>query len=175
MIIVEGPDGSGKTTLVQHLADIFNLPISPRAVSKDTHALLDLKTYVEQTVNAGWQRKIYDRFSLISDPIYRLNMGKPVDVDMYQFEWQHEMFSRLIEEVRPLIIFCMPPWQIVRANIENDPDNVAIMGVIDRVYADYTVASAGCKVFMRHDVYIYDYTKPDAVSDVRIWLDGRIA
>ena len=49
MIIVEGPDGAGKTTVLQDLKTVFDLPVAPRVVSKETEAMVDgVRAYAEE-------------------------------------------------------------------------------------------------------------------------------
>lgn len=55
-IIVEGCDGSGKTTLVKHLAKIFNLEIEHDSTPQDY-------SHYMQRLNDG-KNTIYDRFFL---------------------------------------------------------------------------------------------------------------
>lgn len=174
MIIVEGPDGSGKTTLVNKIVADYQLPISPRAVSKETNALVDLKRYVEDTISQGWQRKLFDRFSLFSDPIYRLNLGKAPHTGMYNYKWQHEMFDRLIKDVRPILVFCLPPMEEVMKNLTGDLDNAAVFKHMPQIYADYTVLASMMQTMLSRDCYVYDYTSEGEGDGIRNWLRGAI-
>ena len=69
MIVVEGPDGSGKTTLVKRIMDSklgSELELMPRAVSKDAKSLTKIDDYIEEELGKGFGMRLYDRFALIS-------------------------------------------------------------------------------------------------------------
>ena len=68
MIIVEGPDGAGKTTLIRQLQERWpDLAVAPRVVSKDAEAMVDLQEWVNINLSDGPQYKIFDRHRLISE------------------------------------------------------------------------------------------------------------
>ena len=82
MLIVEGPDGAGKTQLIQRLRLNLQLELMPRVVSSDTEMMVDLQEWVNEDLHAGLKRAIYDRHRLISEPIYGPVLRKemqPVD------------------------------------------------------------------------------------------------
>ena len=72
MIIFEGPDGSGKSTAVERVADHFNLNKLRKAVSSDTQLQIDPRAYLEETLRQYITREpwLLDRFYLISGSIY---------------------------------------------------------------------------------------------------------
>ncbi|MCA1807247.1 MAG: ATP-binding protein [Actinobacteria bacterium] len=53
MIVVEGPDGAGKTTLIRDLSALLNIPVAPRVVSQETKAMVDLRQWTEDNVSRG--------------------------------------------------------------------------------------------------------------------------
>ena len=61
MIIVEGPDGAGKTTLVDKLARRFSLGVEPKIVRSDMSHDVSKKAWCEQNVAQGFQAKLFAR------------------------------------------------------------------------------------------------------------------
>ena len=64
MILVEGPDGAGKSTLVERLERDWGITREPRAVSKEAKALTPLGPYIEEELSKGFGMRLYDRFAL---------------------------------------------------------------------------------------------------------------
>lgn len=166
MIIVEGPDGAGKTTLVQELHNNFNLPIAPRVVSKEAKAMVDLKRWTERNVHEGFQYMIYDRHRLISEPIYGAVLRRRFEPGFDDTQWMYLMYYQFYCLCRPVVIYCLPPYKIVRDNILEDPDNKVVKNSIRRIYALYAAKAAHDAVM--NGALIYDYTKPESIEPVQI-------
>lgn len=170
MIIVEGPDGAGKTTLISKLSNDLQLPVAPRVVSKETKALTNLRNWTDQNLAAGFKLTIFDRHRLISDPIYRFILNKPVDTGLYDPQWlalAHLKFQR----IRPAIVYCLPPLEAVWANVKDDEDNVAVRDRIHAIYYDYVASMAQSMGNPRLRTFTYDYTRDqDGVEYDRILL-----
>lgn len=155
MIIVEGPDGGGKTSLARQLSAYMGLPIAPRVVSKEATAMTNLKVWTEQNVAKGFQHTIFDRHRLISQPIYGpiLKPDSPSEGFM-DYNWVGRMME-LFYDARPLIVFTMPRLETVMANIENDPDNTVVKDHIKAIYQGYVARAAietardpeGCTIY----------------------------
>lgn len=169
MIVVEGPDGAGKTTLIDYLREELNLPVAERVVSKDTKAMVNLKAWTEDNVNRGWQATIFDRHRLISEPIYGALMRKAFEPGFDDFQWFYMMNYMFYKNCRPVIIYCLPPWPIVEKNIANDPDNRAIAPKIRRIYQLYLAKAAyDC---VNHGARVYDYTQ-DSPQEIALWVNS---
>lgn len=143
MIIVEGPDGAGKTTLVQHLAQKFNIPVAERVVDQDTKPLIDdLKHWTESNLKHGLQWMIFDRHRLISEPIYAPCMGRVAQPGFDDIQW---FTARMIDftRVRPFIVYCLPPFEKVAQNLADDFKNRAIFDHIEPIYNAYVAQAAG--------------------------------
>lgn len=144
MIIVEGPDGAGKTALVQHLAKKYDIPIAERVVAKDTHPVagVDLKHWTETNLKAGLQWKIFDRHRLISEPIYSACMNRKTHEGFDDIGW---LTGRMIDftRIHPFIVYCLPPYSTVESNLQDDEDNTAIWGYAESIYNLYLAAAAG--------------------------------
>lgn len=158
MIVLEGPDGGGKTHLSLQLRKATGLPIHARASdsltgpTKDLYGwtVADLTTWNEQPLS------IYDRHPLTSEHIYGphvrgsvrpgFEMGNPELSQMRKFFRQHA-----------LIIVCLPPLEVVKDNVASEVEQMA--GVIENIDFIYN-----CYYMMMHvwpvDSHIarYDYT-----------------
>lgn len=103
MIIIEGMDNTGKTTLVNHLLGKFDLD-----VRKGCGPQGDQLEWVKRELKDPSERTIYDRFTLISEVIYGpICRGKSGIPQPYADHLMHELLRR-----RPLFIFCtrLFPW-----------------------------------------------------------------
>lgn len=156
MLIVEGPDGAGKTTLIAELKRYLPWPVAPKVVDKDTQRMVNIEDWVVENLERGYQRTIFDRHRLLSEPIYGPvlrgdHAWEPMMDGRYE-EW----FSRLVN-IRPVILYCLPPFEVVKANVENDPDNSVVAPVIAPLYSGYVTQSA-MMLETRAPTVIYDYT-----------------
>lgn len=123
MIIVEGMDNAGKTTLVDRLSeDLKLLRISNR---KRPTGLTDMYWYAISMVELSKQYPtIFDRWQIISEPIYGpicRGTDWPSQADLYALE-------AMTTAVNPLIIYCRPPDEVIL----NFGDRPQMEGVIDQ-------------------------------------------
>lgn len=175
MIIVEGPDGGGKTTIVKVLTEWTGFPVMPRVVSKDTEAMTDLKKWVEEDNDRGTSLAIYDRHRLISEPIYSPILREEQTPGFTDWVWMAEQLGRLHRRM-PLMVFCLPPLETVLENTLDDPDNIAVAHKMQAIYAAYVHRAAMEKSRWPSLTIIYDYTK-DSIDVFNTWfpyLDQRI-
>jgi hypothetical protein len=160
IIVVEGPDGAGKTTLINKLVEMTGLPVAPRVVSKDAEAMVDLQAWVEDNVTQGFQPVIFDRHRLFSEPIYGPILRESFEPGFDNLCWFNEMLTKFYE-CKPVMIYCLPPFETVRRNTQADPDNRVVQDhhTIKQVWSMYFN-----KVMTDHvlygDAWIYDYTHP---------------
>lgn len=137
MIIVEGPDGAGKTTLIRQLQEKWpDLEVAPRVVSKDAEAMVDLQMWVNDNLSQGPQYKIFDRHRLISEFIYGPILRKEQQPGFSSDIWVWHSLRRF-ERLRPVLIYCLPPLEVVKANIAGDTDNRVVWDHIEGIYTAY--------------------------------------
>lgn len=167
MLIVEGPDGGGKTTLVEELTLLTRWPVAERVVSKQANAMTDLRVWTTANLREGFQRTIFDRHRLISDPVYRFALPhKQPDPELYEQEWLTSAMD-LFAYIDPIIVFCMPPIEVVRANLEGDKDNDVVRDHMDKIYYAYNVQWAHLRSWGKWrftSVIWYDYTNKEQAS-----------
>lgn len=160
MIIVEGPDGAGKTTLIRNIAEAYpDLEVAPRVVSKETNALTDMKRWVNDNLTEGFQYRLFDRHRLISEFIYGpILRGNDQHSGFDDGGWVYWSLKRF-QEINPLIIYCLPPFNAVQFNVNQGDDNLAVQDHIKAIYAGY-VHRATLDMLAGRNVVIYNYTDP---------------
>ena len=172
MIIVEGPDGAGKTTLLKRLEAHFDLPVAPRVVSKEAEAMVNLQHWVEHNLSLGWQAVLFDRHRLISEPIYGSILRNVFEPGFDDFEWLSAMYMKFYE-LKPIIIYCLPPYHTVRDNVRQDPDNKVVWQTIRKIYSCYVAQAARDAVVA--DALIYDYEQtPDVPTSFLVHIEYRL-
>lgn len=160
MIVIEGPDHGGKTTLVKDLSERYSLPVAERVVGKDTESLVpSLKAWTEDNVARGWQATIFDRHRLISEPIYGPILRNRPEPGFSDAWWLASMYRMFYGYCRPLIIYCMPDLDVVlegaAKDIENQP--IAVRRNLTKIYSAYA-AKAGSDGVLA-GALIYDYQR----------------
>jgi nicotinamide riboside kinase len=176
VIIIEGPDGSGKSTLVNKLAQELRLPVADKVVASDTTAMTDLVKWTEDNVARGFQPTIFDRHRLISEPIYGPILKPRQDPSFCDLSWLSQQLW-LFYGCKPVIIYCLPDIRTVRANVaREDTDNSVVASRIAAIYAAYV--NRATLDFTRGVGRLYNYETTrfdDIVGWVNFKLDGRIS
>jgi hypothetical protein len=177
MLVVEGPDGAGKSTLARRLSMELGWPIAPKVVDSRTMPLTDMREWVEQNLEAGLQKTIFDRHRLISEPIYGPLLRGTMDPGFDDAWWLRRMHTRF-RELHPMVIFCLPPLEACVHNITDDAENDAVVLHIEPIYWLYFNAAASWD--SRGDdtdwSYVWDYTVDDftgLMRHVRDWMFGK--
>lgn len=158
VIVVEGPDGAGKTTLVDAIAKKYGLTVGERLRDRtrlhettvaDTFRALSQAVACDHPRPVIWDRLFYS--DLVYAPVVR---KEPSRFNKAQ--------SRLIRHVLNALdcpfILCLPPLPIVRQNVELDPRS-QMSGVLENIidiYEGYLrLAETG---MLPQNYIIYDYT-----------------
>lgn len=167
---MEGPDGGGKTSLIQRLQEQLHLDVAPRAVNKDTEAMVDLRVWVDENLDAGFQQLIFDRHRLISEliygPIMRPQAPEPGFLDL---TWLGPRMDRFYA-IKPVIIYCLPSLRAVEDNVWDDPDNAAIRDKIRAIYQGYICRAAIDYHVHRENVHVWNYETSPQVHGLPGWL-----
>lgn len=163
MLIFEGPDGAGKTTLIQQFTENFDLEVAPRVVSKEAQAMTDLQVWVDRNLDMGFQYKIFDRHRLISESIYGPVLRHHQSTGFNDLTWMGPRIRRFYD-IKPIIIYCLPPLQVVINNIKNDGDNAVVQEHIEAIYTAYVAKAAMDHAHYRGSVHVWDYTRSPQVK-----------
>lgn len=179
-VVVEGPDGAGKSTVVKYLSTITDTPVA-RRISDSIRGVRgkDLARYVDGdmgqwTNNASadtslhaqaWRSttpsRIYDRYPLISEPIYGLHVRKAPQPAFMTF-WYREAWKKFLA-LDPLVIWCLPPYDEVVKHVHPDRDMDGVWSNILPLYRAYWIAAMS---FPGTSI-VYDYTtdEPGGMSE----------
>lgn len=171
MIIVEGLDNTGKTTLINQLAPMFFLR---QVKSLGPAPLLQHLEWIVTALNEEDTHIIYDRFSVISESVYGVMLrGDSV------FKNLSEDLLRLTLRKLPLIIYCRPPREAIfnwgeRPQMDRVKENAAsLLGRYDAAIEYILGLNNG------QNVIYYDYTQAGSLESLTkavvgyfTWRDG---
>ena len=165
MIVIEGPDGAGKTTLLNDLQrGVPRLTLQSRHSTSEGGPISNLVEWVEHHLvwnrpNNPHRRRLYDRFPLISEPIYGPAIRGGV-VDKFNNPlWLAEAWAEFWSH-DPLIVVCLPPLRVVRANLSMEPQMAGVRENIDRIWWSYYSLMVAIKGAGKHVVcmnYMAEY------------------
>jgi hypothetical protein len=166
-VIVEGPDGSGKSTMVERIHTTLGLPVHERASTSKGGPVDDLAGWVERDLawmqGSATQAMVYDRHPIISEPIYGPNVRGWALPGFRPVTDRLQLASRRLEITKhAVIIFCRPPIHVVRDNVEATLDNqlAGVLAALPAIYQGYRQA----EYFWPGLAWHYDYTTDDVES-----------
>lgn len=171
-IILEGPDGTGKTTLGKRLGEEFGVPYfyagGPPAGDKGIRETCELQ--LKRTASPC----VLDRVSFISELCYRAVMD-PVFVARSQVSVTR--YLALALKNRPIIVFCMAEGGLERATRETYEEDdftaqlrVHMPAIIARYHRVFAEIANGYRVLLRYD---FTETTHDELIENILTMDKR--
>jgi hypothetical protein len=164
IVILEGPDGAGKTTLARELCASYDLEYHHEGPPPlDVDPLLFYGKLLQDARTAG-RRVVFDRMALgerVYGPIYRKKDR------LGELGWR--VFVRLIRAAGARQILCLPSYEVCRASWASGREELLkTEDAFARSYHAYvSLAARGIGGFR------YDYTKPMQRTDLGVFLfDG---
>ena len=175
MIIVDGVDNTGKTTLAQELAEKYDLPLrKSTGPQKDNPEIV--KEFIYSTLERDLQDEvIYDRHALITEKVYGpVLRGKNVLEEIEDSYYLLYMFK----QTRPLIIYTVLPAEEIKATFEERDQLEGVYENVDELYRRFNklagqLRSAGFQVIK----YNYKGDDKDKLMEVveEYLLQGEVA
>lgn len=180
-IIVEGPDGGGKTTLARRVEQDYN-----RKYTRPEQALLSSTEGPGEGLVEWWDHqlaqgdrylahRIFDRCFYISDPIYQ---QAQYDRDLLVPGDQLARGIHRLWNVEPIIIFCIPPTSIQLANVRQSGRS-QLRNVTDealeKISNQYWAYWAMWSNALYDSILLYDYTEDDAYDRLTVTLETVMA
>jgi hypothetical protein len=145
LIIVEGPDGAGKSRLAAHLSKELSIPLSAHSRLTDVQRndpgyrspdQVRERTYLGliKAVKGDEPAEIHDRF-LYSELVYSEVYGRRPCFGFY--ESRH--ISRVLMALECPVIFCLPPLEIIQARMLPDEHMEGAYQRIAQIHATYSM------------------------------------
>ncbi|AGI12317.1 thymidylate kinase [Mycobacterium phage FF47] len=157
-IIVEGPDGAGKTTLIQELQYLFpGLEVHPRFCTSTGGPIANLSEAVFKDVQARPTHFIYDRHPVVSEYVYRTCVP-PAEGPSGAFLSDSMMRIRQRIARHSLMIWCLPSLTAVMTNIMDDDQMPGVRENITKIYNLYQQH----RVFWPGRSVVFNYQQHDA-------------
>lgn len=158
MIICEGPDNAGKTTLLKRLSGEFYLPIIKSPGPMEEKEIF--KWCINQMYHPDSDFIFYDRFAAISDCIYGplIRGGSPF------IEKEEGKAIQNLLKYKAVIIYCRPPEENILNFQKPEMD-----GVIDNAHKminDYDELT-GRLLINGWNILLYDYTHQGDYSFIK--------
>lgn len=160
MIIVEGPDGAGKSHLVQKLSAELHLPVHERASHGVEGPIANHYDWAHRDVvtMADQELAIYDRHPLISEYIYG-PICRGILPPAFATSNAHVLVRMMAPRV--LVVLCRPPNERLKSSVSVQRDMPGVTENVERIAAAYDAM----RIFWPGRVVTYDYTAgPDDLN-----------
>lgn len=161
MIIVEGPDGAGKSSLIEKLSITLSIPVHERASDSVGGPVSNISVWAYNDVTAQPSKplSIYDRHPLISEYVYGPIVRQHLSPDMLS-PTMHLCIRMLARQA--LVIFCRPPIEEIARNVVKAPQMSGVAEHIGRIISAYDAL----RMFWPGRSLLFDYTDPSSFTDI---------
>ena len=156
-LLLEGPDGGGKTTLAQDL----DWPTASYGEEAQKYEFLFNAIF-------NWPKTelVIDRFHL-SEPVYSKHYRKkPGQVGVL-----YRVLERVLNSQGTVVINCLPSWETALENWAQNVENELIKDIVvlSKIYAEYTEI----KTFLPMAQYNYEQDDIDPIIDDLLWKSNQ--
>jgi hypothetical protein len=153
-IIVEGPDGAGKTTLISLLQHLYpGLEIHERFTRSIEGPYPDIAERVYRSVRDRPTHCVHDRHPIISEYVY----GGMIPTRHINPDFLKTSMGTIRQRIanNSLVIWCLPPLTKVRHNVDQEAQMEGVTEYIDKIYEGYLMQ----RMLWRGAAITYDYTQ----------------
>lgn len=159
MIVLEGPDGGGKSTLAQRLSENLEMKIVPSEGPEKYDGEIDERIMRYHMEYAGRHNILFDRHPCVSQMAYSL---------VHQQSKPNEQLVNRFYQSRPLLIYCRPDPSNVRHEATGEWDTKEYLAKVDKNYG---------KLMQWYDVWAswhanYIYRIGDPMSPLERLIEG---
>lgn len=161
MILLEGPDGGGKTTLAKRLSEDLDLPMHKRASDSITGPVVDLYAWTVDDIST-WHSQplsIYDRHPLTSEHVYGPLVRGQVRPG-FEMTNPHIALMRRYLRKHALVIVALPVYEEVYKNVMGEIGQMP--GVVENISHIYDCYAGMLQVWpIDSHICRYDYQASD--------------
>lgn len=168
-LIIEGPDGAGKDTMITRMQNTRwgkRFKIHPRASDSKTGPLADLDYWVQTDTdcihkNPGDGPWIYNRHPLVSELVYHdLREVNPGLKGSFTNAYWIDTMKRMMAE-STLLLIILPPLRVVQAILDTQKPQDQMPGVLNNIEEIHQRYS---KVTWPGEIMYYDRTTNNPVN-----------
>ena len=164
MIVIEGPDGSGKTTLVGQLLERFpQLKLGERTgqdADRSAGVLGDSLHAMARAVRHTPNVYIWDRL-WPSELVYAKVFGRECSISPNQVD----LLVRLDHAARWPLIVCLPPIDVVKTAVANSNQMEGVADKIEGIYNAY------CTLGQENGYMIYNWARPGRFNQLLGYIE----
>lgn len=178
MIVVEGPDGAGKTSLIDEMKDRFKHRLRSPVLGYSRQEL-SKRDIVGRSYRALRIEMDCDAESLIHDRLFfsELVYSKALDRECQFSHIQRDFVLGMLSLMQVPIIICMPPYNAVYDNTRDEPEKVK--RALPEIYDKYKGTLDHLRDEGIYNVVHYDYTdvatKEVAIKAISDHFDKRVS
>ena len=163
MIILEGADCTGKTTLAEKLSEEYDSPIT-HYTKHEGEKMLTHAIYGKPGTG-----EIVDRFQLSEIPY---SMYYRHEIPVYE---EVASIGKQLRGGTHLMILCSPPWEVVKSEWEKRVDLEVIKNV-QQLHQIYMWYKDKAQAFLPFPIWYYDYTRTHSdllILSIKEWIDEQ--
>jgi len=137
-VVVEGPDGAGKTTLIQRILDAMPIKLHDRFSTSVGGPMDSLAQRVSDDISTLFNPDppyLYDRHPIISEPIYGPVIRGKVPESFRSFSWTLARRGEVAHNC--LVVLCLPSLGLVRDNVARNDQMPGVVEHIDEIWSRY--------------------------------------
>lgn len=170
MIIVEGPDGAGKTTLCKAISAEFHLElVAPQRGGEAPIVPVRNRVYraLGKAVQGRHPAKVYDRL-FFSELVY----GEVLRGQIAFSAFEQNYVNRMLVGLRCPVIMCLPSKQTCRENLTKNKQMEGVEENFDAIYEAYELVNQLRSVSMIHD-YTFSRSENKVLHFINNYLVDR--
>lgn len=175
MLIVEGPDGAGKTTLIKDIVKQLQSWTTALSVKEPVKVIKSpgplgegLFEWAVNALSRAIEPVVFDRFPLFSEIVYGPILRRKLLMNRTQFD---ELKTLLIDW-NPLVVYCRPPTSTLTESSKTEEQMEGVLGNLKQIINNYDHHL----LFWMRDfrVFHYDFTQPENKELLRVVIDTYV-
>lgn len=156
IIVVEGVDGAGKSTLIRNLRGVskqYFWTLNASGPPHSTDQVMRAIDEIDDLIHGSPTNWVFDRHPLISEPIY----GKILRGKSYLDDINPVTYRSLLSSFTK-VIYCRPPFDVVEEESKHERQLAGIHEKLRTLYDAYDEAIESLRTHTQVPIVTYDWT-----------------